>query len=181
MSERSHDEEREKKSWREIDASREKKSHKDKTSSSKPDHASRSHAYRDYKTQLEKLFNTGKVAELVQAKLGAEEASKPLSPVTEKRKALERLEGIKNRKEWAQALAEYEVLYGFPESETLLAQTMDQADEGVVLKALETLERMQQEGRLKKGASFRARIKTVCMTCDEPQVQKVAKRLLDVL
>ncbi len=118
---------RPKKSWREIDAAREKSAPRREPGA--PDKSDRSAAYRAYKSQLGKLFD-----------------SKANAP-----------KDTKNQEEE-------------------LAKLLEGSDETVVLQALQALLALQ--GPLKRAASLKARLKTVQMTLDDPEIQAAVKALL---
>jgi hypothetical protein len=99
--------------------------------------------------------------------------------------------GVKERKEGLDAIKQagtpaavkaafeaFRAAHGFPEDEEVLGKLLDLSDEAIVLEAIETIDRLRGEGKLKRGSSFRARLDTVQMTLDDPKVQAAARALL---
>lgn len=128
-----NDDERPKKSWREIDRARESGQRREGTRE-RDERNDRSASYRAYKSQLDRLFDGG--------------ASRAND--------------------------------GGP-SEDELGKLLDASDDKVVLDALDTIERMRGEGRLKRAAALKARLQTVLATNDHPEVQKKTRALLSQL
>ena len=101
--------------------------------------------------------------------------------MAEQKKRQEGIDAIKTAttpKAMLAALGLYEDAHGFPEDEMVLAKLLDLTDEQVVLKAVRTIDRLLGEERLKKSSSFKARLQTVQMIIDDPDVQDEAKALL---
>ena len=117
---------RPKKSWREIDAAREKSAPRREPGA--PDKSDRSAAYRAYKSQLGKLFDS------------KTNAAKDTG-----------------------------------QQEEELVKRLDNSDETVVLQALQAL--LALEGPIKRAVSLKARLKTVQMTFDDPEIQAALKAL----
>ncbi len=67
------------------------------------------------------------------------------------------------------------------EDEEAIARQLDSTDEAVVLEALASLERLLGEGKPKRAAALKARLKTVQATIDDPTIQKKARALLEQL
>ena len=53
--------------------------------------------------------------------------------------------------------------------------------EDVVQETLACIARLHAEGRLKRSASLKARVRTAMMILDDPEIQRAAKALLDAL
>ncbi|OGR10367.1 MAG: hypothetical protein A2341_22895 [Deltaproteobacteria bacterium RIFOXYB12_FULL_58_9] len=168
------DDERPKKSWREIDQQRDGSSQR--RSDPKPEQSKRERTseYRSYKAQLNRLFEGGAMPDALKERLDD-------GMMAEKKKRQEGIDAIKTAttpKAMLAALGLYEDAHGFPEDEMVLAKLLDLTDEQVVLKAVRTIDRLLGEERLKKSSSFKARLQTVQMIIDDPDVQDEAKALL---
>jgi hypothetical protein len=70
---------------------------------------------------------------------------------------------------------------GSKEDEEALARNLDSSDETVVREALAWVERLHAEGKLKRAAALKARLKTVQATIDDPEIHKMARALLEKL
>ena len=174
-----HDDDRPKKSWREIDAGRNKSAHHGVGGGSKPDRMANSQAYRSYKTQLNKLFDGGaELPDALREKLqdsGMVEAAKAKKAATEK--VLEAMSPRKLRK----AFKAYRAEYGFPEESSMLNKLLESDDEDLLVETMETVDRLVAEGELKAGPALKARIKSAMILVDAPEVQTLGNALLKKL
>lgn len=171
---RDSDGDKPKKSWREIDQSREKGGSGAPRSDPGAERRQSSQAYRSYKTQLNKLFDGGALPEALNQTLGDTSVA---SGAKEKKAAIQAILTAVGPKDTKAAVQRYQTAHGFPEDEGVLAKLLDLSDEAVVLQAIEKLTAMQAEGLLKRGASLKARLKTAEMTIDDPEVQRAARAL----
>ena len=170
---------RPKKSWREIDQSREKGSSSRSGASGPSPRHEKSQAYRSYKTQLNKLFDGGGIVpEALQDKLGG---SGVASDAKARKDGLASMAAATTPKALRSALQTFEAAHGFPEDEEVLAKVIDLGGEAAILKAIETLANLHGEGRLKRAASLKARLKTAQMTQDDPDIRSAAAALLGKL
>ena len=67
------------------------------------------------------------------------------------------------------------------EDEDAIARQLDATDGAVVAAGLDALERLLGEGKLKRAAVLKARLKTVQVTIDDPVIQNKARALLEQL
>ncbi|MCK5687997.1 hypothetical protein KAI87_01945 [Myxococcota bacterium] len=175
-----YDDDREKKSWREIDRGRDGGQRRDDSSGGGGRGPKReSSAYRAYKSQLNKIFDgTGELPESMKETLreaGVGDEAK------ERREALDKILAAERSRQLNKALKEYRERFGFPQDEEVLAKFLDEDDEELVLETLQTLEKLLAEEGLKKASSFKVRLKSVKMLIDEPDVLKLADKLLKAL
>jgi hypothetical protein len=175
---RDDSDDRPKKSWREIDQAREKGTTRDPRSDRGSERTQRSQAYRSYKTQLNKLFDGGALPEALKERLG----ESAVVPDTKKRKdAAAAIVAATKPKEVKAAVQAHIDAHGFPEDEEALAKILDTGNEAWVLQAIETAARLHGEGALKRGASLKARLKTVQLSMDDPDIVQAARALLGKL
>ncbi|MBI3180229.1 MAG: hypothetical protein HYZ27_11235 [Deltaproteobacteria bacterium] len=174
------DEDRPKKSWREIDAQRDKSTHQreDRAGGAKPARIERSQAYRSYKTQLDKLFSGGALPEALKEKLTD---GKIAAQAKERKAAAEAILAAASPKAVEAALAAYQSQHGFPEDEQVLARLLDLSNDAVLQQAIATIARLHGESRLKRAQSLKARLNTVAMTAEDPAVQNAARALVALL
>ena len=174
---RDGDDDRPRKSWRDLDRQRDRSTHRREErpagAGGKP--LDRSQAYRAYKSQLDKLFDGGALPDALRDKLAEAGVG---ADAKRKKEALERLLSAADLKA---ELETYAAAFGFPEDEAALARLLDLGDERIALDALRTIARLRDEGRVKRGASFKARIRTAQMTIDSPALHALARELLDKL
>jgi hypothetical protein len=91
------------------------------------------------------------------------------------------LEEAKTPKALRKALGTYTAAHGFPTDEGILHRLLDLDDETVLLGAIETLQELHAKKALKRPTAARARLQTVVLSCDAPDVQAAAKALLHTL
>ena len=175
----SGNDDRPKKSWREIDQSREKGSARRESGGGSNPRLERSQAYRSYKTQLNKLFDGGGIMpEALGDKLGG---SGVATDAKARKEAAAAIAAATSPKVMRAALQAFVAVHGFPEDEEVLAKVLDMGEESAILKAIETLAALQADGRLKRAASLKARLKTAQMTQDDPDIRSAAAALLGKL
>ena len=174
----SEDDDRPKRSWREIDAMREKSGQRRDERASPSGRGERSQAYRSYKTQLNRLFDGGALPEALGGKL---EESGIAREAKQKKELAAVVVAAKSTTAMQSALAQYQAAFGPPDEEEVLATLLGTDNEAMVLEAIAGIGRLQSDGRLKRGASLKARIKTAQMTVDSPRVKDAATKLLSRL
>jgi hypothetical protein len=167
---------RPKKSWREIDAGREKGTSRSSSGDRGAERQQSSQAYRSYKTQLNKLFDGGALPEALSGKL----ADTPVASEAKQRK--EAVAGILKAlkpKDVVKAVKDYDAAFGgMPDDEEALGKILDLTDEGLVLRALDKIAELRAAGPLQRTASLKARLKSVQISLDEPDIISAAKALL---
>ncbi len=172
-----YDNDRPKKSWSEIDKARDKSAHRAEGAggSHSEERLQRSQAYRNYKTQLNKLFDGGALPEALKSKL--DEAG--VGADAKRKKAAEQaILAATKPSEVRAALEAHKGDHGFPDNEEVLGKLLDLEDAAVALEAITTIARLHAEGGLKRASSLRARLKTAQMTIDSAKVQQAARDLL---
>jgi hypothetical protein len=174
-----NDDDKPKRSWREIDAMRDKSGHRKEggggSGGGSRQKLERSQAYRSYKTQLNKLFDGGGLPDALKAKL----EDKGIGTDAKRRRELaQAVVAASGPTAIRAALAEYRAAFGAPDEEDVLARLLELEDDAVVLETLATIDRLHGEGTLKRGSSLKARVKTVQMTLDSPRVVDAARALL---
>ena len=175
-----HNDERPKKSWREIDQGKDQSAHRQTDrSAKKPRRSEGSQAYRSYKTQLNKLFDGGgAVPDALKEKLGDLEAPEEIKAEKESRQAI--LESATPRK-IRKAYRAYRENHDFPRDKAVIEKLLDLDDEDVILECFEVLGAMHAAGEIKRASSLKMRIETAQITVDSPQVKDAGDRLLKQL
>lgn len=172
-------EERQRKSWRELDKQRDKSSHRsERPSTSNQERGARpeSQAYRSYKSQLNKLFDGGAVPDALKEKMDTAKDSKA------HKAALDAISTAKTARAKTKALHAFRAEHGFPRDEAVLTQLLDLDDEPeIVAEALRTLEALVDEGHIKRARSLRVRVDAAKMMVDDDDVFEVASRLMKKL
>ena len=179
--ERDDDRERPKKSWREIDQMRDGSAHRkeERPQGGPARRTETSQAYRAYKSQLNKLFDGGgalpdAMKKQLEEKGVAQDASR-------KKIMTDAVIHGTTPEAVIEALEAFKAEYTFPENEEALSRLLDLTDESVLLETIRTIARLKTAGRLKRGNALKARLKTVEMTVDAPEVQLAARELVRAL
>ena len=177
MAPRDDDGDRPKKSWKEIDQMRDGSS-RGRGDKARPGESRRQNSseYRSYKSQLNRLFDGGGLPDALKEKLGDDDEF--LEQAKARKAARDAILKARTAKDVHVALAAFREAHGFPEHEEVLAKLLDLEDEDVILETIQTIDRLLGEGQLSKASSLKARLKTVHMMIDEPEIQDAAKALL---
>jgi len=176
------DDDKPKRSWREIDQMRDHSSHRREGGGGGGGKGGRgvegTQAYRAYKTQLNKLFDGGGLPDALKEKLeekGVGTEAKQKKELTRAIVAATAPAAIKA------ALEAHRASFGFPDDEEALGKLLELDDVPVLLETLASLDRLHGEGGLRRASSLKARIKTAQMTADSAKVTDAAKVLLGKL
>lgn len=171
------DDDRPKRSWREIDAGRNKSAHHSGGARDKPDRMANSQAYRNYKTQLNKLFDGA--TELPDALKEKLQDSTMVAAAQEKKAASSALESALSPRKLRKAFKAYRAAYGFPDDPVLLNKLLESDDEDLLLETMEVIDRLFTAGELKVGSAMKARIKSAMILVDAPELQSFGNTLLN--
>jgi hypothetical protein len=174
-----HDDDRPKKSWREIDAGKNKSNHRSGGGGTKPDRMANSQAYRSYKTQLNKLFDGG--AELPDALKEKLQDSGMVEAAKAKKAATQIVLDAMSPRKLHKAFKAYRAEYGLPEEREMLNKLLESDDEDLLVEIFGAIERLVGEGELKAGSAMQARIKSALILVDAPEVQTLGTALLKKL
>ncbi|MBI5509919.1 MAG: hypothetical protein HY903_14280 [Deltaproteobacteria bacterium] len=181
MADRQDDDDRPKRSWREIDQMRDGSAHRKepKRAGGPSPRGERSQAYRSYKSQLNKLFDGGgALPDALKQQLEERGVAKDAS---KKKTLTDAIVTASTPKAVLAALEAYKAEYGFPENEEVMAKLLDLSDQSIVLEAVRTIGLLKTGGRLKRPNALKARLKTLELTNDEPEVREAAKALAALL
>ncbi len=176
--------EREKKSWREIDAMKDQSAHRSsKEDRARPNSAKAAAGYNRYKSELEAMFNKGSISDNLKAKMGDK-----LKAITEeegssaKAQLLRKINNSPGLKERNVALKEFlKAGFTLPDHLDLLTNVIDYHDEKVIREALEKIENLLESQEMSRKASFIERLKLLIQIADEDATITIATRLIEKL
>lgn len=175
----SEDNRRGKKSFSERDKELRERKYKGDHDTPGASRQQRSHEYRSYKNQLNKIFDGGGLPAALKEKLEGTEVGQKSKAKKEQLKAIK--EAAAPRAILA-AYRSYRESHDFPEDEEVLAKLLELEDEpSIVVEALEQIDALHAEGRLKRASSLKMRIKSAQMTIDDDDVWAAAGALLKKL
>ena len=176
------DDDRPKKSWREIDKMRGQSRHT--SSSDKPDHArerlERSQAYREYKSNLDKFFEGGSSA----APEGLKALLDPTGEKSARAKAIEAIQkaSAEDRRQWAELVKAFVEEHELPPDPYLLTEILGHPRERVAARALTRIEELHAAAELKKiPPSLDQQLRSLELTADDDELRDRAKLLREKL
>jgi hypothetical protein len=181
MGKRDADDDRPKRSWREIDKMRDKAFSRTRSQDERAqERVERSPVYEQYKQKVSKMFSGGDVPDLLREKL---DPSGALKARDEQLKGIKKL-ATEDRKAWSEAVLEFVEKFDLPEDAYLLVEWLDHPKDPVVEKALSRLEELADAGALsgaKRPKSIDQRLRSLEMMSGDPDLQQKAKALRERL
>ena len=170
------DDDRPKRSWREIDQKKDTSSHR--PGSQKEDkRVHTSQAYRSYKTQLNKLFDgKGVLPDALKSKLEDTDVS---IANKKRREAADIVLAADRPRKIRKLFKTYQDEFGFPHNdEELLVKLLETDDEDIIIEALTALGTLLDEGELRRGSSLKGRIQTAQISVDAPAVRELGDAII---
>ena len=165
-----------KKSWREIDAGREKSAHR--RDDKKGPGAKERGAGTDYKRDLERLFSGG--TDVPDRFKGVAEQLKPAEGTPEHawNIAVDELRATEGFREFVKAATEFRKAgHKFPDDEDLLTRFLDHPNEGIIAAVLTHLLELNSRRKLKKTAPMKSRMTTLRFACEDPKTHALIDEL----
>ena len=182
MPRRGDDDEKPRKSWREIDRMRGRSRHV--SSSDRSDRAQerleRSQAYRAYKANLDKFFEGGVGA----APEGLKALLDPTGEKSARAKAIEEIQkaSAEDRRRWSELVKAFVEEHELPPDPYLLTEFLGHPRERVVDKALAKIEALHEEGKLTKiPPSLDQQLRSLELTADDEELRTRACALREKL
>jgi hypothetical protein len=170
-----HEDDREKLSWRELDARRDRSAQRPVSPAAGRPAQPESQAYRAYKSQLGRLFDGGALPGALQSKLahaGISDDSK------QRRAAGDTVVAAEGEAASLAALAAYCASFGMPDDERVLAKLLDLTDTATLTRTLQHLTSLVRTGALKHSATLRGRVKGLQMATGDDDVWALCRDLL---
>jgi hypothetical protein len=181
MAKREGDEDRPKRSWREVDKMRDKAFSRQRAQEDRAqERMQRSPVYEQYKAKVSKIFEGGEIPDLLREKLDPSGALKARDILLKKIRAA----ATEDRKAWADSVSEFVEKHELPDDAYLLVDWLDHPKDKVVEMALARLESMAEAGALagpKCPKSMDQRLRSLELTGGDPEVQARARSLRERL
>jgi hypothetical protein len=173
------DDERPKRSWREIDRRKDRSAHRQEDRRDQEGRGPRGQRReRSYKAALDRLFESGKIAELVEQKGGGGGEAQGENRI----KALARIKNAGNRDEVTAAVDEY--LKGWnelPDDMEVLGRALEHRNPTWQLDAMERIERLLETERPRRTRAMVGQLKMIRDIGDDNEMVELAQRLIDRL
>ncbi|HEY3448151.1 MAG TPA: hypothetical protein VGK67_17470 [Myxococcales bacterium] len=181
MAKRDLDDDRPKRSWRDIDKMRDKGGGRQKAQEERAQQRmERSPMYEQYKAKVAKMLGGEEMPDAVREKLDPTGELKVRDELLKKIKKV----GTEDRKQWAELVTEFVGKFEMPEDAYLLVDWLDHPKDRVVEKSLNQLETLATSGALagpKCPKSMDQRLRALEMMGTDPDVQAKAKALRERL
>jgi hypothetical protein len=166
------DDDRRKKSWREIDRQKNRSNHvdRDRNDGSRNDGDSRSDA--KYKRDLDKLFKSGQVPDRFKEMLKGLEPEEG-TPEAERKAAIDAIRQADGFRAFVKVVSEYQkVGWKLPDDEDLLVRMLDHPDERVVRDVLEHVADLATRRVFERVTPLKNRLSTIKTMSDDPRTRK---------
>lgn len=178
MARRDDDDDRPRKSWREIDRARGRSRHTSSSDRSDRDQErlERSQAYRSYKANLDKFFEGGATA----APGGLKALLDPTGEKSARARAIEEIQkaSAEDRRKWSELVKAFVEEHELPPDPYLLTEFLGHPRERVADKALARIEQLLDEGALKKiPPSLDQQLRSLELTADDEDLRSRATDL----
>ena len=162
-----------KKSWREIDNAKNKSTHisKDERAIPKRQKAAAKSAYSKYKSELDKLFDTGEATGTVQHLVKTKSTKGGSS---ERQTLLKKIRKEDSLIEITKLVTLFSSKYDFPEDEELLIYVIEHPDESIALKGLKILAEIARLRPLKHKKLMPELLKTIELTAMDDDLRELA-------
>jgi len=175
------DEERPKRSWREVDKMRDKGFSRAKARDERSqEKLSRSPVYEQYKAKVSRMFSGGELPDMLREKLDPSGEIKARDALLKKIKQV----ATEDRKAWAEAVGDFVQKFEMPEDAYLLVDWLDHPRDPVVERSIARLEELAAAGQLsgtKCPKSIDQRLRSLELTGTDPDLQAKAKALRERL
>lgn len=171
------DDDRPRKSWREIDKGRDHSSHRQEDRPRGGKGAALKN--RSYRAALDRLFESGKIADLVEERAPG---SKAAAAGGETR--LKMLEGLKKatgRDQISKQLDAYLASYEFPEDMEILGLALEHRNPSTQLEAMERIDKQLDLEKPRRCRAMVGQLKMIRDTEYDEELVELAKKLIDRL
>jgi len=176
------DDRKRKRSWRDIDRNKDKSSHRSDAPSGHPrGPRGQAAASRSHRNALDRLFNSGKVGELVK-KRDAETGVVAEDPDGPSRRSLaEKIEQATDKDTKIAAIDKYLERFSLPSDYDVLVHVLDHPDPDVVGDALDRIERLLETEKPRRARTLIAQLKTLQDLSEWGKLRRRAAALLEKL
>jgi hypothetical protein len=181
MGRRGEDDDRPKRTWREIDRQRTTGGSRQKAKEDRErERMERSPLYEQYKAKVSKMFSGGELPDELREKLD------PTGQMKERDELIKRIKtsATEDRKLWADSVTSFVAQFDLPEDAYLLVEWLDHPKDRVIEKSLDKLSELASAGLLvgsKRPKSLEQRLRAVELTGSDPDLLSKAKALRERL
>lgn len=175
------DRDRPRKSWREIDKARDGSSHReDRPDASMLSRKGSGRSQKSYRAALDRLFDSGKIADLVDQK--EPEEAKPKDTQGESRiKLLRTIRDAGDRDEVTRAADAYLEQFDLPEDIDVLPRLLEHRDPEIQRQTMERMDTLLDEAQPKRTRAIVGQLKMIRDFADDQEMMELANKLIDRL
>jgi hypothetical protein len=175
------DDDRPRRSWREIDRAKDKSAHR-KEERPDPGFGRRQGKRREksYRAALDRLFDSGKIADLVEKQTG--EKSSDQSQGDSRIKMHASITDATDRDALTRAVDSYLQKFGeLPEDLAVLGRVLEHRDPTLQLEAMQRIDALLDREQPKRTRAMVGQLKMIRDIGDDPELTDLAKRLIERL
>ncbi len=171
------DDDRPRKSWREIDKGRDHSSHRqDERPQGGRQNAQKN---RSYRAALDRLFDSGKIADLVEERVPGTKAA--VAGGEDRLKMLTSLKKATGRDQITKQLDAYLASYDFPEDLEILGLALEHRNPSTQLEAMERIDKQLDHEKPRRCRAMVGQLKMIRDTEYDEELVELAKKLIDRL
>lgn len=176
------DDDRPRKSWREIDKARDGSSHrKERPDASMLTRRSSGRSQKSYRAALDRLFDSGKIADLVEKKDPGSTKPNGDTEGESRIKMLKKIRDAGDRDEVTRTTDAYLKEYDLPEDMEVLPRLLEHRDPDVQLQAMTRIDELLETQRPKRTRAMVGQLKMIRDFADEQEMMELADKLIDRL
>jgi hypothetical protein len=173
---------RPRRSWREIDRNKDRSSHRKEE---RPEGQNRGGRQKQsYRAALDRLFDSGKIADLVEAKTGEKKSGEKKSDEDNNRfKAEAKIRDAGDRDEVTKLVDAYLQKFGneLPDDLEILTRVLEHRNPTWQLEAMERIDTLLETETPKRTRAMLGQLKMIRDIGDEPEMVQLAKKLIEQL
>lgn len=174
------DDERPRRSWREIDRNKDRSAHRKEERPEGGGRRGGPRRERSYRAALDRLFDSGKIAELVEQKAPSSEGD--AGGGDNRIKALARIRDAAGRDEVTREVDAYLKQWDrLPDDLEVLARLLEHRDPGLQLEAMERIDGLLERERPKRTRAMLGQLRMIRDVGDDPELVSLARRLIERL
>lgn len=170
------DDDRPRRSWREIDRNKDRSAHRQEERPEPGQRRGGARQKRSYRAALDRLFETGKIADLVEQKTG----EKGKGDDSDNRiKALAKIRDAGDRDEVTRLVDAYLQKFDeLPDDLELLGRVLEHRNPTWQLEAMERIDRLLETEQPKRTRAMLGQLKMIRDIGDDPELVQLAKKLI---
>jgi hypothetical protein len=171
------DDERPRKSWREIDKAKDRSAHRKEERPAFEGKRGGVRSQKTYRAALDRLFESGKISELVGKETSADGAPAGGSRI----RMLARIEKAVDRETICKEVDAYLQEHDLPDDIDILGKVLEHRDPALQRQAMERIDRLLEQGKPKRQRAMVAQLKLIRDTGYDEEGVQLAKKLLERL